>query len=194
MFQFILQHQFGIAVAAYWIFSAAVSALPEPAPYRAGASRPDPSPTGNAGYLWLYRFCHTTAGNLSTAFGAKIPGAKLLLSALIIPFLFSTTACAAYTIHPGAINTTDSAAYDALLIGKTTIDDAKAAYQAGELPANTKDALNALVQSYDVARDSYLTYRSAVSTNTPSDQYFQQLNKNLSDLITAIRTFHEVQK
>jgi hypothetical protein len=182
MFQFVLQHQFGIAVAAYWIFSAAVSALP------------NPSPTGNAGYLWLYRFCHTTAGNLSTAFGSKIP-AKILLSALIIPFLFSTTACAAhYSIHPGAINTTDSAAYDALLIGKTTIDDAKAAYQAGELPANTKDALNALVQSYDVARDSYLTYRSAVSTNTPSDQYFQQLNKNLSDLITAIRTFNEVQK
>jgi hypothetical protein len=187
MFQFVLQHQFGIAVAAYWIFSAAVSSLP------------DPSPTGNAGYLWLYRFCHTTAGNLSTAFGAKIPGAKILLYALIIPFLFSTTACAThYTIHPGAINATDSVAYDTLLIGKTTIDEAKAAYQAGELPADTKvtkDALNALIQSYDVARDSYLTYRGAVVTNTPSDQYFQQLNKNLSDLITAIRTFNdEVQK
>jgi hypothetical protein len=182
MFQFLLQHQFGIAVAAYWIFSAAVSSLP------------DPSPTGNPGYLWLYRFCHTTAGNLSTAFGSKIP-AKILLYALIIPFLFSTTACAAhYTIHPGAINTTDSAAYDTLLIGKTTIDEAKAAYQAGELPADMKDALNALVQSYDVARDSYLTYHGALATNTPSDQYFQQLNKNLSDLITAIRTFNEVQQ
>jgi hypothetical protein len=195
MLQFVLQHQFGIAVAAYWIFSAAVSALPEPAPYRARASRPEPLPTGNAGYLWLYRFCHTTAGNLSTAFGSRIPGTKILVSALIIPILFSTTACAAhYTIHPGALNTTDSAAYDALLIGKTTIDAAKAAYQAGALPADTKDALNAMVQSYDVARDSYLTYRGAAVTNTPSDQYFQQLNKNLSDLITAIRTFNEVQK
>jgi hypothetical protein len=183
MFQFVFQHQFGAAVAAYWIFSAAVSALPEP------------SPTGNAGYLWLYRFCHTTAGNLSTAFGSRIPGSKgatVLLSVFIIPLLFSTTACAAlYTIHPGAINTTDSA-YDTLLIGKTTIDEAKAAFQAGELPADTKDALNALVQSYNVVRDSYLTYRGALATNMPADQYFQQLNKNLSDLITAIRDFREV--
>jgi hypothetical protein len=112
---------------------------------------------------------------------------------LIVPLLFSTTACAAhYIIHPGAINTADSAAFDTLLIGKTTIDDATAAYKSGELPAATKDALNTLVDSYNVARESYLTYRGALATNTPSDPYFQQLNKNLSDLITAIRTFREV--
>ena len=38
MFEFLVQHQFWAAVAAYWIFSAAVSAMPEP-----GASgSPDP--------------------------------------------------------------------------------------------------------------------------------------------------------
>jgi hypothetical protein len=181
MFQFFIQHQFSVAVAVYWIFSAAVSALPEP------------SSTSNSGYLWLYRLCHTTAGNLSTVLGGRIPGLRILAVALIIPLLFSTTACAAhYIIHPGALNTTDSAAYDTLLIGKTTIDNAKTAYQAGELPPATKDALNALVQSYNVARDSYLTYRGAIMTNTPPDLYIQQLNKNLSDLITAIRALKEV--
>src|SRR5213594_703949 len=64
MFEFVSQHQFGIAVAAYWIFSAAVSSLP------------DPSPSGSAGYLWLYRFCHTTAGNITTALGSRIPELK----------------------------------------------------------------------------------------------------------------------
>ena len=30
MIQFILQHQFWAAVAIYWVFSAAVSSMPEP--------------------------------------------------------------------------------------------------------------------------------------------------------------------
>ena len=108
MFEFVSQHQFGIAAAAYWIFSAAVSSLP------------DPSPHGSAGYVWLYRFCHTTAGNITTVFGSRIPGMKLLLAMLFAPLLLSTTACAArYTIHPRALNTTDSVAYDTLLIAET---------------------------------------------------------------------------
>src|SRR5580704_14584353 len=81
MISFLTQHQFGFAAAIYWVFSAAVSALPEPAPYRAGASRPEPAPyragasrpepdpcaPSSAGYVWLYRFVHTIAGNLTTA-------------------------------------------------------------------------------------------------------------------------------
>jgi hypothetical protein len=103
MFNFILQHQFGIAVAAYWLFSAAVSSLPEPAA------------AANPVYMWLYRFCHTVAGNIMTAFGSRIPGLKTLIPALLLTVAFSTSACALhYTIHSGALNTTDSAAYDTL--------------------------------------------------------------------------------
>jgi hypothetical protein len=40
---------------------------------------------------------------------------------------------------------------------------------------------------YNVARESWLTYRGALATNTPSDAYFQQLTKNLTDLTDAIR-------
>ena len=104
MFEFVLQHQFGIAVVAYWIFSAAVSSLPEPAP------------NGSGRYLWFFRFCHTIAGNITTAFAGRIPGVKALVLLLLVPVALATMACAAYRVHPGALNTTDSAAYDTLLI------------------------------------------------------------------------------
>ena len=62
MCEFIARHQLWIAAAVYWIYSAAVSSLPEPAK--------DGSPL----YQWLYRFSHTIAGNLTTALSGRIPG------------------------------------------------------------------------------------------------------------------------
>jgi hypothetical protein len=176
MIQFLIQHQFWVAVGLYWIFSAAISAMPEP------------KANDVAGYLWLYRFLHTTAGNLTTAFGGKIPGLRPFIPpVLLLPLLLPATACAAiYTVHPGALNPTDSAAYDTLLVAESTIQHAQEDYQAGRF-AGTKDAINKLVQSYNVARDAWLTYRNAVATNTPTDEYFRQLNQNLVDLTNAIR-------
>ena len=182
MVQFVLQHQFWAAVGMYWVFSAAVSSMPEPR-------------GGSAGYVWLYRFLHTIAGNVTTALGSRIPGVKALVILLLLPLVITTTACVAqYRVHPGALNTPDSAAYDTLLIAETTIDQAKAAYRAGDLPPESRDALNALVRSYNVARDAWLTYRGAVATNTPADPYFQELNKNLADLMDSIRQLKEVKK
>jgi hypothetical protein len=183
MMNFLLQHQFGTAVALYWIFSAAVSAMPEP------------DAKGNSGYLWLYRFCHTLAGNITTAFDPNIPGIRTLIHLLIVPLLFSLSACAAhYTVHPGALNPADSAAYDTLLIAETAIDQARLENQASPLSSPDKDALNTLIRSYNVARDSWLTYRGALAANVPPDQYFQQLTKNLTDLTNAIRRLKEVRK
>jgi len=74
MFEFLMQHPFWAAVGVYWMFSAAVSALHEP------------DPNSSPAYLWLYRFLHTTAGNIATALltaaryracaspGTRIPG------------------------------------------------------------------------------------------------------------------------
>jgi hypothetical protein len=183
MFEFITQHQFWIAVVIYWIYSAAVSSLPEP------------GTTGSPAYLWLYRFSHTIAGNLTTAFGGRMPGLKIPGFGSILPLAVLATACTAhYAIHPGALNKTDSAAYDALLIAETAIDQARQDFQAGLLPAGSKDALDALIRSYNLARESWLTYRGAISTNAPSQVYFDQLTKNLSDLTNAIRNFEEVPK
>ena len=182
MIEFISQHQFGIAAAIYWIYSAAVSALP------------DPVPNGNPAYLWLYRFSHTIAGNITTVFGSRIPGLKILGLVVVIPLLMvSATSCSAhYTIHPGALNQTDSSAYDALLIAETTIDQARLDLQAGQLLDEAKTALAALIRSYNLARATWLTYRGAIATNVPSQVYFDQLTQNLSDLTDAIRKFQSV--
>ena len=171
MFQFIAQHQFGAAVAIYWIFSAAVSSLPEP------------DAKSHPGYLWLYRFVHTIAGNITTAFGSRIPGLKILGLLSTALLLLSAQGCVAhYTVHPAALNRTDSAAYDALLIAETVIDQAKAAN-----PGKPEGALKRLIDSYNVARESWLTWRGAITTNAPQQVYLDNLNKNLVDLTNAIR-------
>jgi hypothetical protein len=139
MFEFVTQHQFWAAVVIYWIFSAAVSSMP------------DPAANGGSGYLWLFRFLHTVAGNITTAFGSKIPGLKILVLVLAVPVMLSTSACAAhYTIHPGTLDKTDSGTYDALLIAETAIDQARMDYEAGRLPSQTKEALSALIHSYNI--------------------------------------------
>ena len=157
MMEFILQHRSLAQLAVYWIFSAAVSALP------------DPGPGGSPGYLWLYRFSHTIAGNLTTVFGGRISSLKGIGLILIFPLLCSASASAAhYSVHPGALNQTDSAAYDALLIAETTIDQARLDFQAGQLQEEAKtaalEAFDVLVRSYNVARESWLTYRGAISS------------------------------
>src|SRR5881296_4378769 len=119
MFEIVSEHQFWTVVVIYWMFSAAVSSMPQPAP------------NGSPAYLWFYRFLHSVAGNITTAFseaarfragasrGNKIPGLKTIAIVLLIPLLLSTSACSAhYKIHPGALNPVDSAAYDTLLIAE----------------------------------------------------------------------------
>ena len=193
MFEFATQHQFWTAVVVYWIFSAAVSAMPEPSPDQARPSGPEPASSGNSGYLWLFRFLHTVAGNITTAFGNRLPGLKTIVFLLLIPFLFTNTACASahYTVRPGALNQTDSAAYDTLLIAEIAIDEARLQYQTGQLPKGAKDALDTLIRSYDVAREAWLTYRGAIATNVVTTTYFDQLNKNILALSNAIRTLEE---
>jgi hypothetical protein len=61
-------------------------------------------------------------------------------------------------------------------------DNARADYQAGRLPDSTRPAFNALVKTYSVARESWLTYRGGIATNQPATGYFNQFNCNLLDL------------
>ena len=106
--------------------------------------------------------------------------------------LLLAAACTAhYKLHPGALNTTDSAAYDTLLIAEAAIDQARTENQTRPFSAEAKETLNRLIQSYNIAREAWLTYRAAVAANVSSDQYFQQLNRNLSDLANAIEALKE---
>jgi hypothetical protein len=117
------------------------------------------------------------------------PGLKIL--GLLIVALLLLGCAARYAVHPGALNKGDSAAYDALLVAESMIDQARLDFKAGHLPGSAKPALDALIQSYNVARESWLTYRGAIATNVAAHTYFDQLNKNLTDLSNAIRAFHE---
>lgn len=84
MWQFILAHQFWTAVAAYWLFSAAVSSMP------------DPSEKSSSGYTWFWKFTHIIAGNLNNAFGGKVPGvARGAVTVLLGAVLLFTTGCPA---------------------------------------------------------------------------------------------------
>ena len=111
-------------------------------------------------------------------------------SALLVAVLvLAAAACAThYKPHPGAINIADSAAYDTLLVAEAAIDAARTRNQTHPLPAEAKDVLNRVIQYYNVARDAWLTYRGALATNTPSDQYLQQLTRNLTDLTGALES------
>src|SRR3954471_7916848 len=100
----------------------------------------------------------------------------LLVVLLLICLGLAATACVAqYKIHPGALNKTDSAAYDTLLIARTAIDQARNAFDNQLLPERAKEPLNQLVGSYNIARDAWLLYRGASATSTPTDQYLEQL-------------------
>lgn len=148
---------------------------------------PDPGPNPGPSYRWSYRFSHTIAGYLTTAFGSRIPGLTRIGLVLLLLLSVSTTSCAAhYTVHPGALNQTDSVAYDALRIAETTIDQARLDLQAGQLPPEAKDALEELIRVYNVARASWLTYRAAIASAGGNPVSFDQLSKNLADLSNAI--------
>src|SRR5216684_8167424 len=111
---------------------------------------------------------------------------------IAVALLVLAAACTAhYKLHPGALNTTDSAAYDTLLIAEAAIDQARAENQTRPFSAEAKETLNRLIQSYNIAREAWLTYRGAVAANVSSDQYFQQLNNNLSDLTKAIEALNK---
>ena len=128
----------------------------------------------------------------TTALVDANPGRKIVGLPIIALLLFSLAGCASlYTVHPGALNKVDSAAYDTLLVAEALIDQARIDYKAGHLPGPANTALEALILSYNVARESWLAYRGAVSTNLAAQPYFDRLNQNLADLSNAIRAFHQ---
>jgi hypothetical protein len=62
MHQWFLHHQISVTLGAWFIFSSAVSALPEP------------DASSSKGYRFLFSFCHLLSGNL-----LRIPALKNLV-------------------------------------------------------------------------------------------------------------------
>ena len=81
----------------------------------------------------------------------------------MVPLLFLQGCGTATVQHPGAVNTFDSQAYDALLTTQAGIESAKT--QFGANPA-AKAPLNALIAAYDALQSTYKAYHTAASAGT----------------------------
>lgn len=112
----------------------------------------------------------------------------LLLAVLLL------TSCAMRTIHPGAVNAGDSAAYDVLYIAQAVIDQSRAEVNAGTLPETLKPGLMRLIDSYNVARMSWLTYRNAVKSGlSPSAAGMNTAISTLSAALNAFQSSRSIQ-
>src|SRR5271156_6431527 len=87
------------------------------------------------------------------------------LALLVLPLVLFFSGCAARPIHPGAANSFDSNAYDALLVTDSVIQSTKADLTnnvfSATVSASVKTALNNLITAYDVADVAYVAYHSA---------------------------------
>ena len=63
--------------------------------------------------------------------------------------------------RPGAADLFDSQSYDRLLEASAAIEQAKASFAAGKLPADSKALINAAISSYNVAQAGWHTYHDA---------------------------------
>ena len=103
--------------------------------------------------------------------------------------VLALTSCI-HSIHPGAFNRVDSQAYDMLVVGQAVIDQARASYQAGELPTSVEPLISNMIYAYNVARESWLTYRGVLFTKgVPPDIYQDELTRNINNLLGAIQAY-----
>ncbi len=104
---------------------------------------------------------------------------RTLVFVLLLPLAFS--GCVHnYKVHPGAIDTFDSASYDAILDYKAALDEAKAEYAKGELPPASKEYINQAVAAYNTADSSWQLYHSGHTEN------IQQLQADINAFAQSI--------
>lgn len=108
---------------------------------------------------------------------------------LALILCLALTSCHGYVAHPGAINTFDSQAYDALLVAKSTIDTARGEFASGVLPPNMKPAFNVLVKAYDTAYPAYKLWRDAAQAGKPAAAYLTDLNRDMTEVSKALTAF-----
>lgn len=103
---------------------------------------------------------------------------------LIITLLLA--GCAAHAVHPGSANKFDSDSYDAVLVAHNVIETTKTDLAGNQFPAsiagNVKDALNKLIQGYNIADTAYKTYHAAALAGQATPAQQSALQAALSDL------------
>ncbi len=89
---------------------------------------------------------------------------------------------------PGSASNFDSQSYLSLVTADNVIQSTKTALEAGQFPAsiagNVKTALNALIQSYDVANPIYKAYHAAALAGTATAAQQTAVTNAVNDVTT----------
>ena len=101
-------------------------------------------------------------------------------TAILLCIVLAAAACGgkAYVVHPGAVNTFDSKAYDALLTWNGALTQAKAELAAGRIPVGSRSIINQPGAVYNGARTAWLAYRAAVRAGNATDAATAQQDFN----------------
>ena len=104
----------------------------------------------------------------------------------ILALLLVTGAChkKVVSVHPGAISDYDSYSYDILTVEQSALNEAKAQYLAGNLPAGAKDPLNTAIAQYGTALAMWQGYHASGGDSSALAQAIQAL-------VTAVGTLQQ---
>lgn len=106
--------------------------------------------------------------------------------ALVALCLLLTLCACPHTIRPGAVDGVDSEAFNVLGTWQFTLDQLKVDCPSGPTspcPQAKKDAINRIGETYNLSRQSWLSYRAAVKAGQTGDR--EALSKALAALILA---------
>ncbi len=128
------------------------------------------------------------AGLGITAKDWNVSGGKKITAVLLCIGLIGIS-CSAPVKHPGAVDALDSATYDTLVTAQACLDQAKAEFTAGNLPAQAKGIINIAGRAYDTLRHAWLVYRATASEAERGNLAagLQAATNDLNALITQLR-------
>jgi hypothetical protein len=112
---------------------------------------------------------------------------KSFLSVIAVAVLaLGLAGCPKSTPVAGSANTFDSQSYVSLVTADSVIQSTRAALTANQFPANVepavRTAVNALIQSYDIANPIYLAYHSAALAGNATAAQQTALTNAVSDV------------
>ena len=117
---------------------------------------------------------------------------RLKFTALLLAL---TLMACAKTVRPGALDVADSRAFDALGTAMVTIEALKQECPSGPTspcPQSKKDAINHIIDAYNVTRQVWLDYRALRLAGKPADA--PQLGAAVSKVVMAVAEYRRLIK
>jgi uncharacterized protein YcfL len=104
---------------------------------------------------------------------------SLKLSAVVLVLLMIVSCSSKRPIHPGALNQSDSVAYDTLLTAQAAIEQAKV--EVANYPA-AKPFLNKTIVSYNIAQAAYKGYHAGTENLASVQAQIAVVVQNIAEL------------